>query len=61
MSDRDDDQVIIRNEDTVARRAWVERALDCVRRRLENGEAPPAPSQPEERPPLYVVPSGRRR
>jgi len=46
--DDDDDCPLIRNEDTLRRRAWINRALAGVRERLkpdELGEGP-APAQP---------------
>jgi hypothetical protein len=71
MSDDDHDRPLIRNEDTLLRRAWIDRALAGVRSRLkpaELGEAPaamdPAPAEPAaapepaadgSRPKLYVV------
>ena len=71
MSDNDRDYPLIRNEDTLRRRAWIDRALAGVRGRLkpaELGEAPtrlpePAPAEtavevPAEdagRPRLYLV------
>jgi hypothetical protein len=48
MSDDNHDQPLIRNEDTLRRRAWIDRALAGVRGRLkpaELGEAP-TPSEP---------------
>jgi hypothetical protein len=60
MSDRDDNDDIIKNEDTLTRRAWVDHALRSVRRRLEGGEDLPAENEPAERPRLYVVPPGRK-
>ena len=69
MSDNDQDHPLIRNEDTLRRRALIDRALAGVRGRLkpdELGEAPttlpePAPAEPPEsaadgsRPKLYLV------
>jgi hypothetical protein len=68
MSDDDRDRPLIRNEDTLRRRAWIDLALASVRSRLkpaELGEAPAtpeaAPTQPPEpapdgpRPKLYLV------
>jgi len=68
MSDDDRDRPLIRNEDTLARRAWIDLALASVRGRLrpdELGEAPAAPEatpvDPAEpaadasRPRLYLV------
>lgn len=64
MSDDDRDRPLIRNEDTLARRAWIDLALASVRTRLrpdELGEAPAAPEPAEppadgSRPKLYLVP-----
>lgn len=71
MSDRDqkdNSDEIIRNQETRTRRAWVDRALQGVRRRLESGQGlpeadglPEAGEPAEQRPPLYVVPSRRQR
>lgn len=61
MSDRDDNDDLIKNQDTKTRRAWVDRALRSVRRRLEKGEAIPKAPEPADRPHLHVVPSGRKR
>ena len=66
MSDNDNDQLMIRNQDTLHRRAWIDRALSGVRGRLhahdegEPGQAvqPPVPeaaSLPAARPRLYLV------
>jgi hypothetical protein len=69
MSDDDRDRPLIRNEDTLHRRAWIDLALAGVRGRLrpaELGEGPPpppetAPTEPAEtptdggRPKLYLV------
>mgnify|MGYP003562809280 CR=1 FL=1 len=66
MSDDDRDRPLIRNEDTLRRRAWIDLALAGVRGRLrpaELGEAPettgaapaasaaPAPAPPQGQPP----------
>ncbi len=62
MSDRDDNEDIIRNQDTVARRAWVEWALDSVRRRLQTDEEMPGgTAKAADRPSLFVVRPGRKR
>ena len=63
MSDRDDQDDLIRTPETRRRRAWIERAIDSVRRRLESGQGIPeaADEGATERPNLYVVRSGRRR
>lgn len=66
MSDNDNDQLMIRNQDTLHRRAWIDRALSGVRGRLHAGDEgepgqvtpPPVPeaaSLPAARPRLYVV------
>lgn len=61
MSDRDDNENIIRNQDTAARRAWVELALESVRRRLQTDDESPAADSPAERPSLFVVRSSQKR
>jgi hypothetical protein len=68
MSDNERDHPLIRNEDTLRRRAWIDRALAGVRGRLrpaELGEAPvpseasaAEPTEPTgdgSRPKLYLV------
>ena len=60
MSDEDQDRPLIRNEDTLRRRAWIDRALAGVRERLQPDAAsmtPPEvpPAKPRSRPRLYVV------
>lgn len=68
MSDKERDQPLIRNEETLQRRAWIDLALAGVRGRLkpdELGEAPavtepaatelPAPAGDTGRPKLYLV------
>lgn len=71
MTDQDDDRPLIRNEDTLHRRAWIDRALSGVRQRLlpqdpaEPAATPAAPAAPAAgeapapgtpgRPRLYVV------
>jgi hypothetical protein len=68
MSDNDRDYPLIRNEETLRRRAWIDRALAGVRGRLkpaELGEAPvpseastAEPAEPTgegSRPKLYLV------
>ncbi len=66
MSDTKDQDDIIRNPETRQRRAWIQRAIDGVRRRLDSGQGIPTASETAEttgpeRPHLYVVRSGRRR
>jgi hypothetical protein len=62
MSDnRDDDEIVIRNQDTLARRAWVESALEGVRRRLQLDDEPPLDESRPARPPLFVVRPPRKR
>jgi hypothetical protein len=58
MPDTDQQDDIIKNQDTRTRRAWVSRAVDGVRRRLERGEGIP-PADPE-RPRLTVVRNTRK-
>ncbi len=66
MSDDDRDRPLIRNEDTLRRRAWIDLALASVRSRLkpaELGEVPVAAPEAEAvepaadagRPKLYLV------
>jgi oligoendopeptidase F len=59
MSDRDE-QDIIRNPQTAARRAWVDRAIECVRHHLASREEAAAAEESAERPPLQVVRSTRK-
>lgn len=70
MSDTDqneDSEDLIRNQETRTRRAWVDRALQSVRRRLESGQGLPEADgmtdagERAERPQLYVVPSRHKR
>ncbi|MBM4196769.1 MAG: hypothetical protein FJ197_06685 [Gammaproteobacteria bacterium] len=62
MSDREDQEEIIRNPETRNRRAWVERALEGVRRRLASEQGlPECGDATPERPNLYVLRSGRSR
>ena len=62
MSGEDEKDEILKNEDTLTRRAWVDRALEGVRRRLEGDQGLPGASEAAEpRPQLYVVPSDRKR
>lgn len=71
MSDDERDRPLIRNEDTLRRRAWIDLALASVRSRLkpaELGEAPatpqgapvppPEPAPDGPRPKLYLVRNG---
>ena len=54
MSDKERDYSLIRNEETLRRRAWIDRALAGVRGRLkpgELGEAPTATPPPVVEPP----------
>ncbi len=43
------------NEHTVRRRAWIEKALDSVRGRFDDGEDDILTSEEAEKPHLYVV------
>lgn len=67
MTDQDDDQPLIRNEDTLHRRAWIDRALAGVRQRLipadppgEPAATPAAPAVPaaEAPTPTALAPEG---
>lgn len=55
MSDEDRDYPLIRNEDTLQRRAWIDRALAGVRGRLKpdelGGEVPMATEPAAAEPP----------
>jgi hypothetical protein len=63
MSDNDNEQIAFRNADTLDRRAWIDRALSGVRRRLQlesepdTAQLPPpaAGGKSPGRPHLYVV------
>ena len=62
MSDDDRDRPLIRNEDTLARRAWIDLALASVRSRLrpaELGDAPVAPEAPPAVPAEPAADAGR--
>jgi hypothetical protein len=43
------------NEHTVRRRAWIEKALDSVRGRFDNGQDDALTPEETEKPHLYVV------
>jgi len=65
MTDHDDDQPLIRNEDTLRRRAWIDRALAGVRQRLlpadpagEQPAAPPAAGVAGAPAPVATIPEG---
>ena len=58
MSDNERDYPLIRNEETLRRRAWIDRALAGVRGRLkpdELGEAPTATPPVVVEPPLVTT------
>ena len=61
MSDRDDSEEVIRNQDTVARRAWVAWALESVRRHLQTEDDAAPAEPPADRPALSVVRSAPKR
>ncbi|MEO8224106.1 MAG: hypothetical protein ABI661_04830 [Gammaproteobacteria bacterium] len=53
MSDDDNDRPLIRNQDTLHRRAWIDRALAGVRSRLtadEPGDVPAPAAEPSMAP-----------
>ncbi len=50
MSDDDNDRPLIRNEDTLRRRAWIDRALAGVRSRLRPDELGEGPAEPPPAP-----------
>jgi hypothetical protein len=60
MSDRDDNEDLIKNPDTLTRRAWVDLAVKGVRRRLDLDPGLAEAAPPAEPPQLYVVPSRKR-
>jgi len=62
MSDDDRDYPLIRNEDTLRRRAWIDRALAGVRSRLRPDELGEAPVTPDAAPrePAEAAPEGSR-
>jgi len=63
MSEDDNDRPLIRNEDTLRRRAWIDQALASVKGRLKPAELgegaapaePPAAPATGARPKLYLV------
>jgi len=63
MSDRNDQHNILKNDETIRRRIWIDRAVQGARRRLEAGEPIPelAESAAPPAPHLSVVPGGRER
>ena len=61
MSDKKHSDKIITNEDTVNRRAWIEKAVAVVKGKVDTGEdAVDACEQPAH-PNLYVVNNNRPR
>jgi len=61
MSKRKHSDPLITNEQTLQRRAWIERALDGVRRATERVEDSIEPAESPPRPKLYVVGSSSPR
>ena len=57
MSDTKHRDTKFSNEDTVNRRAWIDRALACVKRRPVPQERKADSGEPEKKPHLYVVKS----
>ncbi|MDJ0927052.1 MAG: hypothetical protein QNJ73_05300 [Gammaproteobacteria bacterium] len=61
MSDTKHSAPLIKNQDTLRRRAWVERALAGVRGRSSTAEDAPIDQSDSPKPKLYVVGSNRAR
>lgn len=59
MSDKKHSVPLIKNQETLRRRAWVERALAGVRGRAVSAEEPPVEQPEAPKPRLYVVGSDR--
>ena len=54
-------QTVITNEETLQRRAWVERAIAEVRGRMSAAPVAPERAERSQRPKLYVVGSRQSR
>jgi hypothetical protein len=61
MSDREEEENLITNEDTLRRRAWIDRAVACARQRLADQDHGQAAADPPERGRLFVMPSRKSR
>ncbi|MDH3509404.1 MAG: hypothetical protein OER85_00955 [Gammaproteobacteria bacterium] len=61
MSDTKHSDEIITNEDTVNRRAWIEKALSVVKGKVADGEDTVDACGQPDKPNLYVVNNKRER
>jgi hypothetical protein len=61
MSDREEEENLIRNEDTLRRRAWIDRAVASVRQRLAEQDHQHATADRPERGRIFVMPSRKPR
>ena len=61
MSDMKHSDDLITNEDTVNRRAWIEKAVSVVKGKVTDGEEAVDTSEQSKNPNLYVVNTNRPR
>ncbi len=61
MSDMKHSDDLITNEDTVNRRAWIEKAVSVVKGKVTDGEKAVDTSEQPKKPNLYVVNTNRPR
>jgi hypothetical protein len=61
MSDRKHSDKLITNEDTVNRRAWIEKAVSVVKGKFTGGEDSANTAEQPNQPNLYVVDTKRPR
>ena len=61
MSDTKHSDSGFKNENTVQRRAWIDRALTGVKEHVSAREAPPCVIEERPRPRLYIVDSNTKR
>jgi hypothetical protein len=61
MANREEDEDLIRNEDTLNRRAWVDRALESVRQRLDDEHRAPTERPRDKGAQLFVIPVRKSR
>jgi len=61
MSDRKHSDELITNEDTVNRRAWIEKAVSVVKGKVTGGEDRANTGEQPNQPNLYVVDPKRSR